>query len=112
MISNCGNGFTASGAGVESVAKAPVGTILASAGLALPAILLIAVGGRVVRGHHLPDLGLGRIHPAHDALKLGADRGADKGQPLQLGRRAGDFPDRAIHRAQHAVQAAPAGFPG
>ncbi|MNW21684.1 hypothetical protein D3C71_2227400 [compost metagenome] len=43
MINKCGNGFTASGAGVASVAKALVGTMLASDGLTLPAILLIAV---------------------------------------------------------------------
>ncbi|MNR34201.1 hypothetical protein D3C85_1519490 [compost metagenome] len=43
MISRCGNGFTASGAGVASVANALVGTMLASDGLTLPAILLIAV---------------------------------------------------------------------
>ncbi|MNC81006.1 hypothetical protein D3C75_1339970 [compost metagenome] len=43
MISRCGNGFTASGAGVPSVANTLVGTMLASDGLNWPAILLIAV---------------------------------------------------------------------
>ncbi|MNI53694.1 hypothetical protein D3C73_1085440 [compost metagenome] len=47
MISRCGNGLTASGAGVWSVAKAPVGKMLAKAGLALPATLLIAVAARL-----------------------------------------------------------------
>ncbi len=42
MISRCGNGVTASGAGVIWFAKLPVGTMLPSAGLTLPATRLIA----------------------------------------------------------------------
>ena len=43
MISRCGNDITASAGGVASTYSAPVGTVLASEGLTLPAILLISV---------------------------------------------------------------------